>query len=184
MKNSLIFYFLISFISYLPANAAICSSQHHGLDTSFKSMYGTWIWINGKDTLTLFLREDKESTQKANVHSSGQSLFAGWHKFIRNRTIVEDTYNAIEADTVSGMNTHASIFGYLKGKNECIITQFADSGGDFVLSGRLRLISGEADKAILQIEPKRDLRIVTKTRDTLLRSTSIHTNIVLKKVLD
>ncbi|TAJ53944.1 MAG: hypothetical protein EPO58_09925 [Chitinophagaceae bacterium] len=150
-------------------------------DTATKSMLGFWRWVSGTDTLTILLKEEPKTAKKAK-ELFGKSLLVGWHRLVQKRNLVEGSFSFINGDTLSGNTTHASIRGFPKTNSQYIISEFRDLTGDLLLTGSLTLTHQDSNKALLELELYRDLRVVNRNHDYPNQFITIPMNIVMTRI--
>lgn len=92
MKNILVIIPVLFFINCLSAQEWPATGSYRTNNT-MGSFHGTWQWVSGNDTVTIYL-----TTKKVYINMNGGyywDLLVGWHSFKRGSLVIESSMSNI-----------------------------------------------------------------------------------------
>lgn len=75
------------------------------INNTFGAFHGTWLWVNGSDTVKIYL-----TTKKVRIDDYDVDLLCGWHIYKQGSTIIETSYpniNVLNSQTITLWNDNS-----------------------------------------------------------------------------
>ncbi len=81
----------LAIVNFAFAQGVDIKPGYHNSDPDAKKFAGIWEWKKGNDSFTLILSFQKIEYKRLSIKNVTSDAIVGWHKFVRNGKIIEDS---------------------------------------------------------------------------------------------